>query len=313
MLIVGVMRVGPRLLPLAVPLLSACASSQPPAVPPAIELPVPPSKEARVAKPTMARAAMPAPAATATVPPWVLRVERTTSSKAVAACQIAPVSSSSKVVVEERMRGATGLAMRVVQDDEKATGTTVAPSLLGKGYLAEATEHGIQVATATGDAATAGEESRVRALATTVLEWPGKAIVSAGVSRPGEVSTLDVPLAAIASVTLHGEPATEVKASVHFAAARGAGDTAEDVLTVSITAHHADAGMCHHWESLAKLDGELVIRARDGALVALHLEGTTSDTEGLCQKVNGAPGPPAPPRACTKGSAVVDVRQPDVP
>jgi hypothetical protein len=268
--------------------------------------------EAPAAEPAAPHAATP-PAATAAVPPWVLRVERTTSSKAVGTCQIAPVSFSSKLVAEERMRGAAGLALRVVQDDEKATGMTAPPSLLGKGYLAEATEHGVQIATATGDAVAGEEEGRVRALASTILGWPGKAVVTGGVSRAGGASALEAPLATIASVTLHGEAAADAKASVHFAAARGAGDTAEDVLAVSVTAHHADAGMCHRWESLAKLDGELVIRARDGALVALHLEGTTSDTEGLCQKANGSPGPPAPPHACTKGSAVVDVRQPDVP
>jgi hypothetical protein len=78
-----------------------------------------------------------------------------------------------------------------------------------------------------------------------------------------------------------------------------------------VNATESDAGMCHRWYNVADLKGELLLAARDGDLLSLHLAGPTHDTEGLCQGPTG--GPPPPPHTCNQGDVAIDVTQPHVP
>jgi hypothetical protein len=151
----------------------------------------------------------------------------------------------------------------------------------------------------------------MKAVASAVLAWPGAAVAAHPPAAGAEVASLEGPLAAIADVPVHGGEAQQSKATVRFSGKRHGDSGDELVFDVSITGNEGDAGMCHTWTNEASVTGELHLRAADGALLALHLKGTTSDTEALCQGANG--GPPPPAATCDKGDVAVDVTQPHVP
>jgi hypothetical protein len=278
-------------------------------VPPVVDIPVPPAASAK----TSAAVAAPASSASATGPPapWVERAVRTEVTKPVGHCQIVPFSFGSTIAVESRLVDGGQLAMRVVQDDETAKGITALPTLLGKGYVVDATG---AVRGADGTTVPDDQVTRIRALAASFVGWPGAGVAANPPAMGAEVPSLEAPVVTVAAVPLHGtEPAQQATAVVRFSGKR-AGDAGDElVFDVTLKAAEGDAGMCHHWTNDADLKGELRLRAPGGAMLALHLEGTTVDSEGLCQDPSGKPGPPPPPHTCNKGKVSVEVKQPRVP
>ena len=297
-------------LAVAATILSGCAPTSVATVPPVWTIPVPPVGLALATQRTVAvTTGSPAPTER---PPFIVRIERTERTKAVAGCQITPMSLSSLVLVEDRVTPSGSLAMRIVQDDEHVTGIPPIGSLLGKGYLVDTAPKGLEVRAAQGDDVVAETRARVSAMARTVMGWPGASVVG-GPLTPGEETTaLERPVAAIVQTPLHGTPAHEPRVLVRFKGPEGESDRAMDVFAVTVTASEQDAGMCHRWAKEADLRGELRVRAHGGALLALHLEGTTSETEALCQGPSGT-GPPLPPRTCNRGTILIDIKQPDAP
>jgi hypothetical protein len=291
----------------ACPWLVACAAAAP-TVPPVVVIPVEPGEPAPKSAPSAtATETEHAPAA-----PWVERVKRTAKTKRVASCQIVPFSIDSSIAVENRVLGPGRVAIRVIEDVETAKGVAAMPSLLGKGYVAERTETGIHVHGEDGEPVPANQVDRVRALASATVGWPGHDVVSALPAPGAEVAALEQPVVAVAAVPLHGTTNNvDAKATVRFTGARKEDD--RDALAFDVTLHatESDAGMCHRWSNIGDLKGELLVAARDGDFLSLHLKGPTSDTEGLCQGQNG--GPPAPPHECNQGDIAIDVTQPHVP
>jgi hypothetical protein len=301
------------LLPAVAILLAGCGAAGPLAVPPVVDLPVPPAPAA--SKAMVAAATTTPSAAPSTQPaPWVERAERTEVTMAVGRCQITPFTFGSAIAVENRLLDGGRLAMRVVQDDETAKEVTALPALLGKGYVIEASGQGLQVHGADDAPVPDDHASRVRALAATFLGWPGGDVAAHRPPAGAEVPTLEAPVVAVAGVPLHGaqvEPAS--KAVVVFTGARHGDAGDELVFDVTLKATASDAGMCHRWTNAADVKGELRLRASNGAFLGMHLEGSTEDTEGLCQDPSGKPGPPPPPHTCNRGKVTVEVKQPRVP
>lgn len=291
-------------------LLAGCAGSAPVTVPPVVDLPAPPAAPAA----TTARApvtATPGPGSPAPVTPWVEKITRSETTKPVARCQIGPVSFSSTVAVESRVLDDGRLAMRVVQDDETAKGVEPRASLLGKGYVVDGA---LQVRGAEGGLVPDDQVARVRSLAAGFVGWPGSDVLAHLPSAGAEVPMLEGPVAAVADVPLHGgQVQPESKALVRFMGTRPGDAGDELVFDVTLHATEGDAGMCHRWTNEADVNGELRLRASNGALLGLHLDGTTDDTEALCQGASGKVGPPPPPRTCNRGNVSVDVKQPHAP
>lgn len=288
--------------------LLACAAAAP-IVPPVVVIPVEPAeplpKSAPSASPTETQP--PAPP-----PPWVLRVKRAEKTKRVTGCQIVPFSIDSSIAVENRVLGQGRMSVRVIEDVEKAKGVDPLPSLLGKGYVAERTPTSIHVHGEDGQPVPDDQVARVRSLAAATVGWPGHDVVSALPAAGAEVAALEGPVVSVAAVPLHGSAGNvDAKATVRYAGPRKSDDRDALAFDVTVSATESDAGMCHRWTNVADLKGELLLAARDGDLLSLHLSGPTHDTEGLCQGPNG--GPPAPPRTCNQGDVSIDVTQPHVP
>jgi len=289
------------------PLLVACAAAAP-TVPPVVVIPVEPGEPMPKSAPSAtATETPPGPPA-----PWVQRAKRTEKTKRVAACQIVPFAIDSSIAVENRALGSGRIAIRVIEDVETAKGVDPLPGLLGKGYVAERTATGIHVHGEDGMAVPDDQVARMRSLASATVGWPGHDVVSSLPAAGAEVTALEGPVVAVAAVPLHGTASNvDAKAIVHFTGARKVDDRDALAFDVTVNATESDAGMCHRWSNVADLKGELLLAARDGDLLSLHLAGPTRDTEGLCQGPNG--GPPAPPRACNQGDVTIDVTQPHVP
>jgi len=288
-------------------LLAGCAAGAPVVVPPVVDLPVPPATHAV----PPATAAAPVASTMAPLSPWVLRTARTEETKPVGRCQIGPVSSGSTVAVEMRVLDDGRLAMRVVQDDETAKGVEAPPSLLAKGYVVDGA---MQVRSAAGEDVPDDQLARVRAMASAFVGWHGSDVIAHLPAAGAEVPMLEGPVATVAAVPLHaGQVQPESRAVVRFTG-KVPGDAGDELrFDVTVQATESDAGMCHRWTNEADVKGELRLRASNGALLGLHLEGTTDDTEALCQDPSGKIGPPPPPRTCNRGTVSVDVKQPRVP
>jgi hypothetical protein len=294
----------------ALAILAGCASATPTAVPPVVDIPaLPPARPPR--GPVAGAPPVPAPSASPQAP-WTERIERTAKTRSVAACQIVPYTFSSIMVVENHTLDGGRLAVRVVQDDESGKGITAPPGLLGKGYVVEKRDGALQVHDASGAAVPDDATRRVQSLATAFLAWPGPDVASHLPAVGAEVPALAAPVIAIAGVPLHGDMvAQQSKATVRYAGPKK-GDAGDELaFDVQLSASEGDAGMCHSWDNEAELKGELRMRAQGGALLGLHLRGTTHDTEGVCQSPSG--GPPPPPHVCNRGEVTIEVRQPHVP
>lgn len=303
------------LVPPVVALLTGCGVATRAGVPPVLDIPVPPAVSAAPSRSGTGAAGSTAPARPTPAPaPWVTRAERTEATRSVARCQIAPFTFSSTLAVETRLLGDGRLALRVVQDDEKARGVAAQPGLLGKGYVVEAAGRALHVHGADGEPVPEDQVSRIRALAAAFLGWPGADVAAHPPAAGAEVVALEGPVAAVADVPLHGaEVSPPSKIIVRLAGTRRGDGGDELVLDVSLAAMASDAGMCHRWTREADVKGELRLRASNGALLGLHLEGPSQDSEGLCQDPSGKPGPAPPPHTCNRGQVTVDVKQPRVP
>lgn len=289
------------------PALVACGGAAP-TVPPVVVIPIEPvGPVAKGAPSASTPEESPAPP-----PPWVQRAKRSEKTKRVAACQIVPFAIDSSIAVENRFLGQGRISVRVIEDVESAKGVAAPPSLLGKGYVAERTATGIHVHGEDGQPVPDDQVARVRSLAAATIAWPGHDVVSSLPAAGGEVTALEGPVVAVAGVPLHGTTSNvDAKATVRFVGPRKSDDRDALAFDVTVNATEGDAGMCHRWTNAADLEGELLLAARDGDLLSLHLSGATHDTEGLCQGPNG--GPPAPPHTCNQGDVVIDVTQPHVP
>jgi hypothetical protein len=242
----------------------------------------------------------------------VQRAKRTEKTKRLTGCQIVPFAIDSSIAVENRALGPGRIAIRVIEDVETAKGVDAQPSLLGKGYVAERTPTGIHVHGEDGMPVPDDQVARVRSLASATVGCPGHDVVSSLPAPGAEVTALEGPVVAVAAVPLHGSPGNvNAKATVRFTGARKSDDRDALAFDVTVNATESDAGMCHRWTNVADLKGELLLGARDGELLSLHLAGPTHDTEALCQGPSG--GPPAPPRTCNQGDVAIDVTQPHVP
>jgi hypothetical protein len=295
---------------------AGCGAAASVAVPPVVDIPVPPP--VATPKPTI----MPPVATVSAAPPagpapWVERATRTETTKAVGRCQLTPFTFGSTLAVENRLLDAGRLAMRVVQDDETAKGIDAQPALLGKGYVVEAPGapgQTLRVVGVDGSVVPDDQAKRVQALAASFVTWPGGEVAAHLPAAGGEVVALEGPVATVAGVPLHGAQVEgESKAVVRFAGTRQSDAGDELAFDVTLKATESDAGMCHSWTNVADVKGELRLRASSGAMVSLHLEGTTEDTEGFCQDPSGKLGPPPPPHTCNKGKVTVEVKQPRVP
>jgi hypothetical protein len=277
-----------------------------------VDLPVPPAPAAP--KTTAATPTAPVAPAPTLQAPWVLRATRTESTRSVGQCQIAPFTFGSTIAVENHLLDGGRLAMRVVQDDETGKDVTTLPVLLGKGYVVDVSGHALHVRAADGGPVPEDQAKRVLGLAATFLDWPGGDVAAHPPAAGSEVVALESFVARIADVPLHGaEEEAESKAVVRFAGTRSGDAGDELVFDVTLKAIGGDSGMCHHWTSTADLKGELRLRASNGAMLGLRLDGTTGDTEGYCQDPTGKPGPPPPPHPCNRGKVSVEVKQPRVP
>jgi hypothetical protein len=232
-------------------------------------------------------------------------------TKPVGRCQIVPVSFSSTLAVELRVLDDGRLALRIVQDDETAKGVEALPSLLGKGYLVDGA---MQVRSADGEVVPDDQVARVLPMVSAFVGWHGGEVIAHLPPAGAEVALLEGPVATVAAVPLHGgQVQPESKAVVRFSGTRPGDAGDELVFDVTLQATESDAGMCHRWTNEADVKGELRLRASNGALLGLHLEGTTDDTEALCQDPSGKVGPPPPPHTCNRGKVSVEVKQPHVP
>jgi hypothetical protein len=292
---------------LSSPSLVACAAAAP-TVPPVVVIPVEPGEP----MPKSAPSASTAEAPPEPPPPWVQRAKRAEKTKRVASCQIVPFAIDSSIAVENRFLGQGRISVRVIEDVESAKGVAALPSLLGKGFVAERTATGIHVHGEDGQPVPDDQVARVRSLAAATIAWPGHDVVSSLPAAGAEVPSLEGPVVAVAAVPLHGTASNvDAKATVRFVGPRKSDDRDALAFDVTVNATEGDAGMCHRWTNVADLKGELLLAARDGDLLSLHLAGPTHDTEGLCQGPNG--GPPAPPHTCNEGDVAIDVTQPHVP
>jgi hypothetical protein len=275
---------------------AGCAPETSVRQPPAVVIPVPPAAPDRQPDPGVAPGAAPSGGACGT---WTEQVTRHEKITPVATCQIVPVDLTTTLVVEDRVLAREGgsptqMSLRVVRDGEQAKGAPPPAGLEGKTYVASLTPAGITVQYESGKPVPDDEARRVRALAATMLGWPG---ASADAAKLGDAVT------AVVDAHMHGVPASNVKTTVRAAGTRR--ESWGDALVYDVTLHatESDAGMCHRWTNESKLTGELLLRRSDGALVSLRLSGPTSDTEAVCQGNTT-------PKTCNQGEITFEVRQP---
>jgi hypothetical protein len=237
--------------------------------------------------------------------------ERTTAT---ASCQIAPVDTSSELVVNATVvaRAAnevTKLLVRVVSDREAATGVSAAPSLSGRSYWVQPAPSGLDVRDASGAPLPGDQDARrIRAVASVHVSWPGTTVAARLPKAGSEVAALADAVRHVVDPFLHGEPANEATASVRFVGPRDLGRDGTLVFDVKLHARTSDAGMCHRWTMDGELAGELLLRTADGAFMGLHLHGPRRDTEALCLDLV-AKGSRAEPRTCNEGEVTLEVLQ----
>jgi hypothetical protein len=279
-----------------------CAAATPAPQPPVAVIPVPPAvpdtKGSAAAAPTP-----PEPSGVGVGSTWTTELSRREELAPVARCQIVPVEMTTALAAEQRVTAVddgrpTEVAVRIIQDREQAKGSPPPPSLEGKSYVVEGSEHGLVVHTAAGGPVPQDEARRVAALASTTIGWPGL-----NPRADIDTSALGDAVRAVVDAHMHGVPATKVDVQVHACGRRRESWGDAFAFDVTLYATESDAGMCHRWTNDARLAGELLLRARDGALVSLRLAGPTSDTEAVCQGNTT-------PRTCNEGAITFEVRQP---
>jgi len=279
-------------------LLSAgCAATTPAPQPPVAVIPVPPAVPDTEGSSTPSQPP-PKPSGVGFGSTWTTELSRHEKLTPVARCQIVPVDMTTALAAEQSVTAfedgrPTALAVRITSDREQGKGDAPLPSLEGKSYVVESSAHGLVVRTTAGGPVPGDEARRVAALASTTLGWPGAA----------DPAKLADAVRAVVDAHMHGVPATKVDVAVHAEGPRH--ESWGDAIAFEVTLHatESDSGMCHHWTNDAKLAGEMLLRASDGALVSLRLAGPTSDTEAVCQGNTT-------PHTCNEGVIDFDVRQP---
>jgi hypothetical protein len=158
------------------------------------------------------------------------------------------------------------------------------------------------------------EEARlVRALAAAVVGWPGAAVASRAHAKGEDApeldaavtKTLDLQLHTL-DLQLHDEPAPVVS-QVRFreAAIETWGEAlAFDVVVDSMATRQGDS---FRWTTAVHASGELVLRASDGAIVALRLRGSVTDTEVLEREPVMGSGLSREPRTCNRGELSFEI------
>jgi hypothetical protein len=137
----------------------------------------------------------------------------------------------------------------------------------------------------------------VRALAATVLGWPGSAVVSRGLGEGEDEPYLAGALARLIDLGPSGSP-LELVARVRSNGLRrdSSGEFAR--FDVSVAGKSPSTGDCAASSSDALLKGELLLGAKDGEFVALRLTGSTSTYETACAAHRGSVEVPQQPRPC---------------
>jgi hypothetical protein len=141
-------------------------------------------------------------------------------------------------------------------------------------------------------------ERTIRRLSIPVAGWPGTALSSHRPGKGDETKVFEEPIAAMVDLRLHGQP-TATAATVRFVGRRsemwGEGLVSDVTLVGKATrscgcnpsandGHSCDEGVARtRWDSEARATGQLVVRASDGAFIALHLHGPLTDTETPCR------------------------------
>lgn len=275
---------------------AGCATTTPAPQPPVAVIPVPPTVPDTRGSTTPSPP--PEPSGVGVGSTWTTELSRHEKLTPVARCQIVPVDMTTALVAEQRVTAIedgrpSALAVRITSDREQGKGDAPLPSLEGKSYVVESSARGLVVRTAAGGPVPENEAHRVAALASTALGWPGAA----------DPAKLADAVRAVVDAHMHGVPATKVDVAVHAEGPRH--ESWGDAIAFDVTLHatESDAGMCHRWTNDAKLAGEMLLRASDGALVSLRLAGPTSDTEAVCQGNTT-------PHTCNAGVITFEVRQP---
>ena len=224
-----------------------------------------------------------------------LRVKKRQHSTPVAGCQVAPVDvdvgEAAKVFV--RARSAETVTEATLHDQGE--------------YRAGWTEEGLQVMDASGKPlAGQSEKTReIRALAASIVGWPAHAAL-----RPlavgQELPELVDPIQRVVDLRIRDEP-TATATHVRFQGTQSRPWGAALIFEVVMDGESSSAGMCHRWATVSHASGELVLRATDGAVVAVHLHGTWQDTEALCPEGARQAGSSTEPKTCARGEMSFDL------
>jgi hypothetical protein len=228
-------------------------------------------------------------------------VIRHDSTKPVSRCQVVPIDVASRAVVRY-----TG----VERSPEAVTRARVSVAPEGGAYDVERTAAGWDVRVPGGaplPADVVGEASRIGALAAPVVGWPGQAVAAHRPAAGQDVPELEEPVKRIVDLQRQGEP---VVATVRVRSRGARSERWGDALVFELAMDGAlsSAGMCHRWTSEVHATGELVLRASDGAVVALRLRGPLSDAEALCPEGAKQSGVSAEPKTCNRGEMSFELR-----
>jgi hypothetical protein len=226
-----------------------------------------------------------------------LHVSRRDRTVAVARCQVVPIDVDVHESVTFTVR------------ERSAETVTKADVLNKEDYQVTWTPSGLDVRDAQGakPPPERAEQARVaRSLAAALVGWPG-AIASRRQVTGQALTELEDPLKRIVDLQLHGAPAT-VSAKVRSRGTRSEpwGDAL--VFDAEVDGTTSSAGMCHRWASDAHSTGELTLRASDGAIITLHLQGDLSDSEALCPEGARETGRSAEPKRCNRGETSFDLQ-----
>jgi hypothetical protein len=165
------------------------------------------------------------------------------------------------------------------------------------------------------------EVPMVRQFGEVILGWPAASVAQHSFTKGDEVLELEEPVRQIVDLRLHEVPA-QGRAKVRFKEVRrvamappqigrydpqvrGAtaplevGDVA--VFDVALDGTSSGSDKCRIWTSDAQLQGELLLSAADGAVLALTLRGSIGDVEAPCHEPGADHDAGAPPRTCNRG------------
>jgi hypothetical protein len=123
----------------------------------------------------------------------------------------------------------------------------------------------------------------LRALSTPVVGWPGRTAASRPRLSLQRAPELEAALATLINLKLHDWP-TQTAVQVLLRGERPEAWGQALAFDVQLNGTAQSAGPCPTWASSAAASGELVVRAMDGAFIALHLAGPLTDAQRNCTK-----------------------------